>query len=143
MQVFFFRFLNIIAVLVCFSSISFANLSGSLSEEAIEERFNHMFGVHVKNLDNSNFAGGNKNVKKVSPKKIYVKNCAMCHNSGLAGAPKRKDKAAWSPRLKQGIDNLLKSAIAGKGGMPPRGNCLSCTDEELLATIKFMVKDVQ
>ena len=34
----------------------------------------------------------NKNTKKDSPKKIYVKNCAMSHNSGLAGAPKRKDK---------------------------------------------------
>ena len=129
-------------MLVFFSSTSYANLSGSLSEEAIEERFNPMFEVHVKNLGGEN-ASVQKNVKKISPKKIYVKNCAMCHNSGLAGAPKRKDKAAWEPRLKQGLDNLLKSAIAGKNGMPPKGNCLSCTEEELLETIKFMIKDVK
>jgi cytochrome c5 len=113
-----------------------------LSEEAIEKRFNPMFGVHVKNLDNGNFIP-EKKANKVSPKKIYVKNCAMCHNSGLAGAPKRKDKAAWAPRIKQGIDTLLKHAITGINGMPARGNCLSCTDEELLATIKFMIKDVK
>jgi len=142
MQVFFSRFLSIITILVFFSSASFANLSGSLSEEAIEKRFNPMFGVHVKNLDNSSFVT-EKKANKVSPKKIYVKNCAMCHNSGLAGAPKRKDKAAWAPRIKQGIDTLLKHAITGINGMPARGNCLSCTDEELLATIKFMIKDVK
>ena len=142
MQVFFLRFFNIIFMLVFFSSASFANLSGSLSEDAIVERFNPMFEVHIKNLDNS-IPNEKKNVKKISPKKIYVKNCAMCHNSGLAGAPKRKDKAAWAPRLKQGIDNLLKSAIKGKGGMPPKGNCLSCSEEELLETIKFMIKDVK
>ena len=142
MQVFFCRVFNIIFMLVFFSSVSLANLSGSLSEEAIEERFNPMFGVHVKNLDNSSVKTESK-TKKISPKKIYVKNCAMCHNSGLAGAPKRKDKAAWAPRIKQGIDTLLKHAITGINGMPARGNCLSCSDDELLETIKFMIKDVK
>jgi cytochrome c5 len=141
MQVFFYRFLNTVLMLVFFSSVSIANLSGSLSEEAIEERFNPMFGVNIKNLDNS--IPVEKTSKKISPKKIYVKNCAMCHNSGLAGAPKRKDKAAWAPRIKQGIDTLLKHAITGINGMPARGNCLSCTDDELLETIKFMIKDVK
>ena len=141
MQVFFYRFLNIVLMLVFFSSVSIANLSGSLSEEAIEERFNPMFGVNIKNLDNS--APVEKKSKKISPKKIYVKNCAMCHNSGLAGAPKRKDKAAWAPRIKQGIDTLLQHAITGINGMPARGNCLSCSDDELLETIKFMIKDVK
>merc|ERR1711976_642710 len=99
MQIFFHRIFNVAFMLVFFSSVSIANLSGSLSEEAIEERFNPMFGVHIKSLDN-NSVSAEKKTKKISPKKIYVKNCAMCHNSGLAGAPKRKDKAAWATRIK-------------------------------------------
>lgn len=142
MQIFLRKVFSSVFISLFFSSLAIANLSGSLSEEAIEERFNPMFGVHVKSLDN-NSTTTEKKTKKISPKKIYVKNCAMCHNSGLAGAPKRKDKAAWAPRIKQGIDTLLKHAITGINGMPARGNCLSCSDDELLETIKFMIKDVK
>jgi len=51
----------------------------------------------------------------------YAKVCSSCHATGLAGAPKIGDHAAWGPRIAQGKEALYQHALAGKGAMPPRG----------------------
>ncbi len=71
---------------------------------------------------------------------VYNKACAMCHAAGVANAPKAHDADAWAPRLAAGIDAAVASAIAGKGAMPPKGLCMTCTDDELKAAIEFMAK---
>jgi cytochrome c5 len=48
---------------------------------------------------------------------VYKAQCLACHAAGLAGAPKFADVAAWSPRLKQGLETLVTSALKGKGAM--------------------------
>ncbi len=48
---------------------------------------------------------------------VYKAQCSACHTSGAAGAPKFADVAAWSPRIKQGLDSLVTSALKGKGAM--------------------------
>ena len=63
--------------------------------------------------------------------------CFSCHGTGAAGAPKIGDKAAWGPRIAKGLDGLLKSAIAGKNAMLPRGGS-DATDAELARAIAFM-----
>jgi cytochrome c5 len=62
-----------------------------------------------------------------------------CHGTGVAGAPKAGDKAAWAPRIKTGIDALLQSALKGKGGMPPKGGNAALSDADVRAAIEFMV----
>jgi len=52
---------------------------------------------------------------------VYNGQCAACHASGAAGAPKFGDAAAWAPRVKSGYEALLTSALKGKGAMPPQG----------------------
>ena len=52
---------------------------------------------------------------------IYAAQCAACHATGAAGAPKIGDAAAWGPRVAQGFDVLLTSALKGKGAMSPQG----------------------
>ncbi|HMN57808.1 MAG TPA: c-type cytochrome, partial [Ottowia sp.] len=64
-------------------------------------------------------AGGG--VDLAAGKKIYDTTCVACHGSGVAGAPKFGDKAAWAPRLAAGFDEVLKIATEGKGAMPPKG----------------------
>jgi cytochrome c5 len=59
-------------------------------------------------------------------KTIYGNLCHSCHTAGVAGAPKLGDKAAWGPRIAEGIDTLIKHAIDGYKGpdgnvMPPKG----------------------
>lgn len=63
--------------------------------------------------------------------------CAVCHLAGVAGAPKIGDKAAWAPRLGQGLDGLVKSASAGKNAMPPKGGA-DLSAAELTRAIVFM-----
>ncbi len=72
-------------------------------------------------------------------KAIYDTKCFTCHNTGVAGSPKLGDKAAWEPRIATGMDALLATSIKGKGGMPPRGTCMDCSDEDLMAAIQYMV----
>ena len=52
---------------------------------------------------------------------VYTAQCAACHAAGLAGAPKFGDAAAWGPRLGQGYDALLTSALKGKNAMGAQG----------------------
>lgn len=65
--------------------------------------------------------------------------CGACHNTGAAGAPKAGDKAAWAPRLAQGKDALYKSAIAGKGAMPPKGGAADLSDGEIKAAVDHLL----
>ncbi|MDD3354725.1 c-type cytochrome [Zoogloea sp.] len=74
---------------------------------------------------------------------VFKKTCAMCHQTGVAGAPKLGDKADWGPRIAQGNDTLYKHAIEGftgeKGMMPPKGGNTSLSDEDLKAAVDFIV----
>jgi cytochrome c5 len=70
--------------------------------------------------------------------KIYASGCNACHAAGVAGAPKFGDKAAWAPRLPQGINGLVASALKGKGAMPPKGGLASASDAEIRAAVEYM-----
>ncbi len=74
------------------------------------------------------------------PEAIYNKACAVCHNAGVAGAPKKGDAEAWQPRLDKGMEALVASVKNGLNAMPPRGMCMDCTDEDYQATIEWMIK---
>jgi cytochrome c5 len=60
----------------------------------------------------------------------------------VAGAPKLGDKAAWAPRVAQGVDGLTASAIKGKGAMPPRGGSAG-SDAEIKAVVTYMVSNAK
>lgn len=72
---------------------------------------------------------------------VYKKNCATCHDQGLAGAPKLGDKAAWEPRIKQGMDTLYTVGVKGKPGtgMVAKGGNPSLSDADVKAAVDYMV----
>lgn len=78
--------------------------------------------------------------KSRSGESIYTSSCAGCHGIGVAGAPKTNNIDDWAPKLKRGMDDLVKVAISGKGAMPPKGACMDCSDDELRSAIEFMTK---
>ena len=73
---------------------------------------------------------------------IFNSVCGGCHAAGVAGAPKKGDKAAWGPRLAaaKGVDGLVKSAVTGKGAMPPKGGKADLTEAEIKAVVEYMSK---
>ena len=58
---------------------------------------------------------------KRTGEQIVKMRCSKCHETGKGGAPKIGDRDAWIPRLKDGLDATVRSAINGHGGMPARG----------------------
>jgi cytochrome c5 len=74
---------------------------------------------------------------------LFTQTCQMCHGTGVAGAPKVGDKAAWAPRLAQGVDGLTASAIKGKGAMPPKGGAATASDADIKAVVTYMVSTVK
>src|SRR4051794_21738463 len=79
-------------------------------------------------------AGGSGNGKAV-----YEKVCSVCHGTGLAGAPKFGDKAAWAPRIATGVSTLHQSALKGKNAMPPKGGNMALSDADVTAAVDYMV----
>lgn len=73
---------------------------------------------------------------------IVAAACNSCHVAGVLGAPKVGDKDAWSQRLAAagGLDGLTASAIAGKGGMPPKGGA-SVSDAEIRAAVEHLLNE--
>ena len=74
---------------------------------------------------------------------LYAQACQGCHGAGIAGAPKLGDKAAWAPRIAQGVDALTVSAIKGKGAMPPRGGMSTASDADVKAVVAYMVNEAK
>ncbi len=76
-------------------------------------------------------------------KKLYDTVCMVCHTAGIAGAPKFADKAAWAPRIAEGLDTLYEHAIKGYQGkagvMPPKGGS-SAPDDEVKAAVRYMAE---
>lgn len=70
---------------------------------------------------------------------IYDTYCSGCHATGAGGAPKYGDAASWDPILKSGMDKVYSEAIKGNGGMPAKGTCISCGDDEIKQAVDFMI----
>jgi cytochrome c5 len=77
---------------------------------------------------------------------IYNTLCSACHGSGVAGAPKL-EKAAWTARVAQGTDTLFTHAIDGfqgaAGVMPARGGNPALSDEQVRATVTWMIENLK
>ena len=80
-------------------------------------------------------------------KEIFGQLCHTCHETGAGGAPKISDKAAWAPRVAEGLDTLVKHAIEGytgkSGMMPAKGGNPALTDDQVKATVTWMVDQVK
>ena len=74
---------------------------------------------------------------------VYEKACKLCHDMGVAGAPKLGDKAAWEPRLAKGMEVLYGSAINGLNAMPAKGGNAGLSDGEVKNSVAYMVAKVQ
>lgn len=87
------------------------------------------------------FAGFKYNAAAGKP--VYDASCAMCHKTGMMGAPKVSDKAAWAPHIAKGMDKMTTNSITGykgaKGQMPAKGGNAKLTAEQVANAVAYMV----
>jgi len=75
----------------------------------------------------------------MAPDQRYKAVCHVCHDAGIAGAPKFGDKAAWKERVAAGMPTVYDRALKGYKGMPAKGTCMTCTDDEIKAVVDYMI----
>ena len=77
---------------------------------------------------------------------IYAQLCTGCHTSGAGGAPTMA-RAQWTARIGQGVETLNKHAIEGFQGqagiMPAKGGNPALTDEQVVATVDWMLANLK
>jgi cytochrome c5 len=108
------------------------NLTDTEIERAIAYMVNQSGGHWAEPVSRTTQAAARTGEQIVSVR------CSHCHRTGVNGAPKIGDKADWIPRLKPGLDIVVRSAINGHGAMPPRGGMANLTDAEIRSAIIYM-----
>lgn len=77
-------------------------------------------------------------------KTVYDSNCGTCHNTAMMGAPKLGDKAAWAPRIAQGVPTMVNKSISGftgkKGMMPAKGGNPKLTAAQVGDAVAYIVQ---
>lgn len=130
------------AVLILGAALSLsANAVSDKKRAEIEERLQPVGKVCLEGDDSCGTAVAAVASGPQAPEDIYQNSCSACHASGAAGAPKMGDVAAWAPRIGKGLDTLHTHAINGFNGMPPKGLCMSCSDDEIIATVDYIVEN--
>jgi len=74
-------------------------------------------------------------------KAVYEKTCGACHATGVAGAPKFGDKAAWKKYIATGLEHMTEIAIRGADAMPPRGGNPKLSDDEVRAAVAYIMEN--
>jgi len=104
---------------------------GAMTPEAVSAR--------IQPVGRVEFGGaGGASAGPRSGEEVVKRACAACHIPGIANAPKIGDSAAWGKLARQGLDSMLKTAIAGRGAMPARGGVPDLSDLELARAIVYM-----
>jgi cytochrome c5 len=80
-------------------------------------------------------------------KELFESVCTSCHATGLAGAPKAGDKAAWAARIAEGKPALYQHALNGYNGktgvMPAKGGRTDLPDDLIKQGVDYLVSLAQ
>ena len=113
--------------------------SRAMSEDAVARRLKPVGEVALAETAPPGGGAAAPTATSSDGSKVYQTVCVACHGSGLVGAPKVGDKAAWKPRLAQGLSTLHEHALKGIRAMPPKGGNASLSDGDVSAAVDYMV----
>ena len=119
-------------------------------QRQVEERIRPVARVAIAGQDNSALAPpaaaaavAVTAAADLTGEQVYNQACVACHGAGVAGAPKLGDKAAWAPRIAQGMDTLHAHALQGYQGkagyMPPKGGRTDLSDQSILNGVDYII----
>jgi len=140
-------FLIVATVQIITGGLTVDPTSLAMSEEAVAARLKPVGEVRLAGAADAVAAPVVANAQPAAaaaakPKsglEVYQQVCAVCHGAGIAGAPKTGDKAAWKPRIAQGVATLYTHAIGGIRMMPAKGGNPSLADAEVKAAVDYLV----
>lgn len=105
--------------------------------------------VHMTNAAGAHFEAALKKEAEPSAadlargKVVYAENCAYCHDSGLTGAQKLTDTAAWTALLKEGKAYLYEAAVKGSFGGPAKGGNDKLSDADTRYAVDYMAAEAR
>lgn len=79
----------------------------------------------------------------IDGKAVFDKACMACHATGAAGAPVVGNAEQWASHIEKGTDTLYDHAINGFNAMPAKGGRTDLSDDEVKATVDYMVSESQ
>ena len=79
---------------------------------------------------------------RIDGEMIYKNACQVCHMAGAAGAPQLVAEQ-WEDRLDKGEDTLVDHAINGFNAMPARGGRSDLSDEQVRASVNYMLAQIE
>ncbi|MBL8342105.1 MAG: cytochrome c5 family protein [Rubrivivax sp.] len=124
----------VVIIILLVNFVAFGSKSGAggtgLEPEAVARRLQPVGMVEVRDVSNPAAAR--------TGEQVYQSQCAACHATGAANAPKLGDAAAWAPRVATGFEGLLNSALKGKGAMAPQGGG-DASDYEIARAVVHLV----
>jgi cytochrome c5 len=77
--------------------------------------------------------------KTASGESIYKEVCAVCHNAGVANAPKIGDQNGWKKLIGEGQVIIMAHGYVGIRAMPPKGGKESLSVEQFAEALNYMV----
>ncbi|MEF7617123.1 c-type cytochrome [Aquincola sp. MAHUQ-54] len=123
----------IVAIVLLVTYVTGFNKPGAgtdvLAAEAVARRIQPVGTIEIRDLTDV--------AAMKTGEQVYTAQCAACHGTGAAGAPKFGDAGAWSARIAAGYAALLKAAVEGKGNMGPQGGG-DFTDFEIGRAVVYM-----
>jgi cytochrome c5 len=103
--------------------------SEGMGEEAVARRIQPLGSVELRDASDA--------ATLKTGEQVFQAQCSACHSTGAAGAPKLADAAAWGPRISQGLETLVNSALKGKNNMGPQGGG-DFSDFEIARAVVYM-----
>ena len=131
-----FFLVTIIAIILLVQFVTTAKLTGSGSDSQNPD----VIAMRLSPVAAAGFTLKDVNAVRqlLSGEAVYAANCIACHASGAAGAPKFGDVGAWTARIAQGYDLLVKHAIEGIRAMPAKGGNPDLDDIEVARAVAYL-----
>jgi cytochrome c5 len=125
----------VIGIILLVTFVTNTHLEGAGSEQSTQA-----IASRIRPVADEGFAFKDVNAPKIlqTGQAVYAAVCAACHGTGAAGAPKMGESGAWSARIAQGYDTLVRHAVQGIRAMPAKGGNPDLDDIEVARAVVYM-----